>query len=77
MSRRRMSWPSSRSRDTKARIFTAASAKGFSEAIWEPMWQATPTARIPGSEAASRYVLTTRSAGMPNLLVDRAVAMWG
>src|SRR2546425_212173 len=77
MSRRRMSWPSSRNRNTRARIFSAASAKGFTEAIWEPMWQATPTARMPGSEAASRYVASTRSAGMPNLLVERAVAMCG
>src|SRR5205814_51609 len=51
MSSRRMSWPSERSSRTRARIFAAASENGFTEPICEPVWQATPTARIPGSEA--------------------------
>src|SRR5207302_10018428 len=47
---------------------SAASAKGFTEAIWEPMWQATPTARMPGSEAARSEEHTSELQSRENLV---------
>jgi len=77
MSSRRISCPPERSCTTSARIFAAASAKGFTEAICDPMWHATPTMRMPGNDAASRYAFPARRAGTPNLLEESAVAMCG